>query len=177
MKSRNTISVPQAKTPGVSGNSIKPRKLHFPTHQHLIQKTQDILKPIYEELLERCLGSNTQNDNESFNACVWRLAPKHVFCGKKILEIATYTAACIFNEGQKPILKILEVMGCSLGPGSLSFAENCDNARVQRVDPRSSFASKNARIARREARAAEDKVYDEEGGTMYGPGIGDQSKR
>lgn len=156
----------------------KVAKTPFSHPPALDKETQDILKRIYEklsqnELLERCLGSNTQNDNESFNACVWRLAPKHVFCGKKILEIATYTAACIFNEGQKPILKILEVMGCSLGPGSLSFAEDCDNARVQRADQRSSFASKAARIARREARAAEEEVYDEEEGTMYGPGIAD----
>ena len=54
----------------------------------LDNEAQEILKPIYEELtaenlLERCLGSNTQNNNESFNACVWQLAPKHQFAGKK----------------------------------------------------------------------------------------------
>jgi len=144
----------------------------------LDKETQDILKPIYEELsqnelLERCLGSNTQNNNESFNACVWRLAPKQVYCGKKLLEIATQTATCIFNEGQKPILKILETMGCSLGNGSISFADHCDNARVKQADQRSSFSSKSARISRREARAAEDELFDQEEGIMYGPGIAD----
>ncbi|GIY08120.1 uncharacterized protein CDAR_429331 [Caerostris darwini] len=54
----------------------------------LDDEAQEILKPIYEDLtaddlLERCLGSNTQNNNESFNSCVWQLAPKHQFAGKK----------------------------------------------------------------------------------------------
>ena len=70
----------------------------------LDNEAQEILKPVYEELtadnlLERCLGSNTQNNNESFNACIWQLAPKHQFVGKKIVKIATYCAACTFNEG------------------------------------------------------------------------------
>ena len=39
------------------------------------QEVEDLLKPIYEELadeklLERCLGANTQNNNESYNSCV-----------------------------------------------------------------------------------------------------------
>ncbi|XP_039304169.1 uncharacterized protein LOC120357546 [Solenopsis invicta] len=51
-------------------------------------KVAALIKPIYEDLssedlLERCLGANTQNNNESFNACVWNLVPKHVFTGKK----------------------------------------------------------------------------------------------
>ena len=98
---------------------------------------------------------------------------KHLFSGKKILEIATHTAACIFNEGQKPILKILETMGCVLGPGSVRFAEDCDTLRVRQADRRSSDASKHARIARKEARAIENEMYDEEEGTMYGAGIAD----
>lgn len=49
---------------------------------------EDAIKPIYNdlssrELLERCLGGNTQNNNESFNSTVWRLAPKHLHCGSK----------------------------------------------------------------------------------------------
>ena len=72
--------------------------------------TQALLKPIYEDptaddLLERCLGANTQNNNESFNACVWNIVPKHMFVGKTILEIAAFSAACVFNEGTCTTLK------------------------------------------------------------------------
>jgi len=64
-------------------------------------------------------------------------------------------------------------MGCFLGPESLHFVEECDNARVRRTDQRSSDASKETRITRKEARAVEDEMYDAEEGLMYGPGIAD----
>ncbi|GIY80919.1 uncharacterized protein CDAR_70691 [Caerostris darwini] len=75
-------------------------------------EAQEVSKPIYEDLtaddlLERCLGSNTQNNNESFISCVWQLAPKHQFAGKKKLS----DAACTFNEGFTAILNIMDVMG------------------------------------------------------------------
>jgi len=64
-------------------------------------------------------------------------------------------------------------MGCFLGSESLRFVEECDNARVRRANQCSSDASKQARIARKEARAVEDELYDVEEGLMYGPGIAD----
>lgn len=41
----------------------------------LDESVQDLIRPVYEaltvdDLLERCLGGNTQNDNESLNACI-----------------------------------------------------------------------------------------------------------
>ncbi|KAG8233603.1 hypothetical protein J437_LFUL001014 [Ladona fulva] len=47
----------------------------------LLQIVLDVITPIYEdlsrkELLERCLGDFTQNNNESFSSLVWRIAPK-----------------------------------------------------------------------------------------------------
>lgn len=46
------------------------------------------VKPIYEELskdelLNRCLGGYTQNNNKSFNASVWAIASKTQALGKK----------------------------------------------------------------------------------------------
>ncbi|GIX84604.1 uncharacterized protein CDAR_235001 [Caerostris darwini] len=75
---------------------------------------REILKPIYDDLtaydlLERYLGSNTQNNDESFNSCVWQLAPKHEFAGKKIVDVATYCAVCTFNEGFTAILKVMNI--------------------------------------------------------------------
>ncbi|KYN31554.1 hypothetical protein ALC56_14435 [Trachymyrmex septentrionalis] len=51
-----------------------------------------------KDLLQRCLGGYMQNANESFNSTVWRLAPKHLHCGLKIIEIAAYLAAGMFNK-------------------------------------------------------------------------------
>jgi hypothetical protein len=90
----------------VSGTNFDhPPALHPEVAKHLL--------PIYEELskkdlLERCLGGHTQNANKSFNSTVWRLAPKHLNCGLKIIEIAAFISAGIFNEGYYAILKIME---------------------------------------------------------------------
>lgn len=63
-------------------------KLDFTHPEPLHQDVAKNILPIFEdlsreELLERCLGGHTQNANESFNATIWRLAPKHLHCGRK----------------------------------------------------------------------------------------------
>ncbi|GIY10344.1 uncharacterized protein CDAR_44391 [Caerostris darwini] len=96
----------------------------FETFEHppaLDDEAQEILKPIYEDLtaddlLERCLGNNTQNNNEISNSCVRQLAPKINLPAKKIADDATYCAACTFNEGFTAILKIMDVRGIKIGP-------------------------------------------------------------
>lgn len=74
---------------------------------------EEALKPIYEdlsrhELLDRCKGSNTQN-NESYNGLLWHFSPKHN--GFKTIELSNYFATSIFNDGYLSILKIFNVMG------------------------------------------------------------------
>ena len=62
------------------------------------------IRPIYQDLsnddlLTRCLGGHTQNANDSFNSTVWRMAPKHLHSGLKIVEIASYCLlqACLIK--------------------------------------------------------------------------------
>ncbi|XP_026828856.1 uncharacterized protein LOC113562728, partial [Ooceraea biroi] len=74
----------------------------------LTDQVLEIIKPIYEdlssdELLERCLGAETQNNNESLNSLIWTFAPKHLHVGVKVVEIATFLAVIIFNKGFMPI--------------------------------------------------------------------------
>ncbi|KMQ84720.1 hypothetical protein RF55_17253 [Lasius niger] len=139
---------------------------------------QEVLRPIYEELtadelLERCLGNNTQNNNESFNACVWHLVPKHIFTGRIILEIAAYTSACVFNEGFCTLLKIMEVMGVTIGSAVVQLAHKQDGQRIAQANRRSTDASKESRMARREERALENETYKESEGILYSAGIAD----
>jgi len=53
--------------------------------------------------------------NESFNALVWRLAPKHLHAGTKIVEIAAFIAAITFNDGFAGILKVMQTMELKIG--------------------------------------------------------------
>jgi len=84
-----------------------------------------------------------------FNAYIWRLAPKHLHCGSKTIEIAAYLAAAIFNEGFFPIFKIMETMGIIIGQQSKSFAEFHNDKRLLNADRRGLESTKEARTPRR----------------------------
>ncbi|KMQ93370.1 hypothetical protein RF55_6534 [Lasius niger] len=137
-----------------------------------------VLKPIYkdlssEELLERCLGANTQNNNESLNSLIWTFAPKHLYSGVTTVQIATHFTVCIFNEGFKSILKIMHVMGIKIGPEVFSFVCGRDGDRIARSERRTLNISKEARASKRNENSKLQKFFEEEEGLLYGPGIAD----
>ena len=130
---------------------------------------QKLLKPIYEdltktELLERCLGGHTQN-NESFNNCVWNMAPKHLFNGKKVFEIAFKTSAYIFNEGFHPVFKIIEVLGIKLDQTTFLYAGKLDTERITIANRRSLDALKEARTLCRQAGLEQNENFEQSKGT------------
>lgn len=84
-----------------------PPPLHPDVKKHILPIYEDLSR---DDLLQRCLGGYTQNANESFNATVWRLAPKHLNCGSKIIEIAAYLAGGTFNDGYTFILEVMSDM-------------------------------------------------------------------
>ncbi|XP_071639830.1 uncharacterized protein [Temnothorax longispinosus] len=144
------------------------------------KNVQHHLLPIYkdlsgDDLLERCLGGYTQNCNESFNACIWRLVPKHLH--SKTIEIAAYLATAIFNEGYFPILKIMEIMGIVIGQQSKTFAESHNEKRLFSTHRHSLEITKEARTARRMEKTVLQDFFEEEEGLMYGAGIASQNKR
>ena len=100
----------------------------------LCAAVQDLLLPIYkdlssDDLLGRCLGGNTQNNNETFNSVLWRIAPKHIFCTGKTIELAAFLSAIIFNEGWTPILRL---MGIVIGPQAKAAADARDHVRFSK---------------------------------------------
>lgn len=151
-------------------NFDHPPALHPDVAKHLL--------PIYEELskkdlLERCLGGHTQNANESFNSTIWRLAPKHLNSGIKIIEIAAFLAAGIFNEGYYAVLKIMEMLNIKIGQQCKLCADTHDATRVTRQERRSLSSTKEARMARRQEQIEQNEFYEEAEGLLYGPGIAD----
>jgi len=135
------------------------------------------ITPIYEELssenLQRCIGGFTQNNNESINALIWSFAPKRVFSGAKTVEIASYLAASIFNEGYESLLKMMHVMNITIGPNAVAICTEMDNARISIADARSFEASKEGRFERRAMRSAIEEDFYEEEGSFYEAGMAD----
>ncbi|XP_032681250.1 uncharacterized protein LOC116848839 [Odontomachus brunneus] len=139
----------------------------------------NVIRPIYEDLttddlLQRCLGSFTQHNNESLNSLIWTIVPKHLHCGKKTVEVATFLAVCLFNEGFHTILKIMDVMGLQIGQNAKFLADNRDNERVKCLEQRTSYESKEARIAKRQKKAGQHEFFEVEESLLYGPGITDE---
>lgn len=144
----------------------------------LTEEVQTVIKPIYEDLsrddlLNRCLGAETQNNNESLNALIWTFAPKHLHSGAKVVEIATFLAVIIFNEGFNGILKILVTMGCQVGHICQVYADRRNEARIWRSERRSTDLAKRATIDTREQQSALQDFFEETEGALYGPGIAD----
>jgi len=138
--------------------------------KHLISIYEELSK---EEFLTRCLGGHTQNSNESFNSTIWRLVPKHLNSGSKIIEIAAFIAAGIFNEGYSTILQTMMLLEINIGQQCKIFADKYDEERVTRQERRRLSSTKEARIARRLHEIQQNEFYEEAEGLLYGPGIAD----
>ena len=136
------------------------------------------IKPLYEdlskdELLERCVGGFTQNNNESLNQLIWRRAPKKWSGSRNIVELAAYVAACTFNEGSGSLLTFMYDMGITVGPSAHEYARQEDNSRIARAEEEAQQQSKETRIrCRLEKKEAEDNQVAA-GNVLYGAGIDD----
>ncbi|GIY10423.1 uncharacterized protein CDAR_474981 [Caerostris darwini] len=142
----------------------------------LNDEVQEILKPIYEDLtagdlFERCLGIETQNNNESFNSCVWQLGPKHQFTGKNIVDVTIYCAACTFNEGFTAILNIMDVMDIKIGPQAKQLTRKHDESMQPIV--RAPVTPKRPEKFGKKAKSEEAEEYERTEGILYCAGITD----
>lgn len=144
----------------------------------LTAEVQEVIKPIYkdltkDDLLIRCLGAETQNNNESINSLIWTFAPKHLHSGTKVVEIATFLAVIIFNEGFDGIAKVMETMGCPINHITQAYVDRRNNARISRSELRLSDGAKKARTESRNEQSPLQAFFEEEEGALYGPGIAD----
>ncbi|KOC70147.1 hypothetical protein WH47_08408, partial [Habropoda laboriosa] len=139
---------------------------------------QKVIKPVYDrltdtDLLERCLEGYTQNNNESLNAVIWSMAPKVHYSGAKIVEITSYIAASIFNDGYTSVLKIMQLLNLEIGLSTLKFSENLVSQRIFIANIRAQQETKEARKLKRAAQKEAEDITATIEDLMYGPGIAD----
>ena len=130
----------------------------------LSDEMQEVVEPIFhdltdENLLKRCLGKNTQNNNECFNSLIWSMVPKHNFTSGPIVEIAAWIAACLFNEGSTILLNILESMGVNCGANAYNYTVIRDKERIRKAEFVNRQSTKEARIAKKEALEEMEEIY------------------
>ncbi|XP_018309191.1 uncharacterized protein [Mycetomoellerius zeteki] len=151
--------------------------LHEYQHKRpLSQEIFNILKLVYEDLsrddlLNRCLGGFTQNNNESFNSIVWSIAPKTVSGGKRIVDIVANIATCIFNDGLSRLMEIMQMLQITVGHNYHNFYVEANAHRVKAVEHSLTDAANDARRACTSSRKAEEEENINMEGQLYGPGI------
>jgi hypothetical protein len=106
-----------------------------PSHLHIPRAVMRHVKDIFEDLaninlLEKVAHGKTQNANECFNSTVWNLLPKNGFANRMLVELGMYMAVCRFNDGQLPVLQILDSLGYPVGKDSAEMCKSSDQRRV-----------------------------------------------
>ena len=119
------------------------------------------VKAVYErlshdDLLTRCLRGQTQDANESLHSKVWAKCTKTGFACVHRVRSATCAAVAEFNVGVAATMRHLcDVMGITPGEELLASAKRRDARRLQQAELQMEASTKEARRARRVARAAE----------------------
>ena len=124
------------------------------------------LEPIFfdlckDELLKKCLHGQTQNENESLNAIIWKKAPKTIFVHRKVLEIAVCSAVIEFNGGYCGIVPALNALALVNGFFTNKFVLEADKQWVQSMEGKS---SKKAKYRRKKLRSIRAGFLDKEKG-------------
>lgn len=99
--------------------------------------------------MERCVGGFTQNNNESLNQLIWKITPKILPAGSKIVEISALVAAGTFNEGVTALLLFMHGMDLKLGPNSHEYARKENENRILIAEKKADSATREARIRHR----------------------------
>ncbi|GFX59028.1 uncharacterized protein TNCV_3814621 [Trichonephila clavipes] len=135
----------------------------------------DAIKPVFNDLtqpklLQKCLGGKTQNNNESINSLIWKLCPKFLGCGRKIVDISTNEAIVIFNDGNQGRLKIMQSLGLTVGQFAHKFVTLVDIKRIQTAEVHFNLRTKEVRQAKRMQFKTTSKKLTEKEGTSYACG-------
>ena len=93
------------------------------------------LLPLYERLsdkslLIRCIGGLTQNQNEAFNATIWRRCPKERAFGAAAVRRAVHLASISWNGGKHCYVQMLNALGINHNHFTTMVAKARDSRRL-----------------------------------------------
>ena len=137
-----------------------------------------LVYPIFQrlsepELLQRCSRMATQNANESFNALIWKRAPKTEFSSLPSVQTATALAVLAFNAGPVGLKPVMERLGLHWNKASEVYGLQTISKKFRimknKVKGLSKWKRKNLQ---RQRRIKEDRQKNLEGET-YSAGLMD----
>lgn len=135
-------------------------------HFHLPPPIMGPIKKTFEalsepKLMQACAHGKTQNTNECFNSTVWHILPKSQFANKQLVELGTFLAVLLYNEGYSYVLEVLEEFGHPIGSSAAKRFMAEDEKRVKKK-----MRKDEERSAGRGANRAREDCHDDD----YGAG-------
>ncbi|KOC67932.1 hypothetical protein WH47_12262 [Habropoda laboriosa] len=109
---------------------------------------------------------------QSVNRIYWTIASKITFYSKRIVNIAVFIGASIFNDYTN-ILSMMQLMNLKIGNNAHNICEEIDERGLKHAEIRASENSKEARQLLRAAKKQESDDFLETKGSLYGSGIAD----
>ena len=133
------------------------------------------LVPIFErlsepELLKRCSRAMTQNSNESLHNMIWKVCPKTIFVGRKMIETAVAIAACQFTMGATFKVTLCKMLGIEPGSTLVRFTREESKKRVKLADKAATTEAKKRRKQLKFKQTVSSKTQDESEGITYAAG-------
>ena len=135
---------------------------------HVAEKVRGVYERLTApELLQRCLKGLTQNA-EAIHSTIWSRCPKHLFAGRRRVEIATI-AVGNFNSGSTSLRELTEECGCGVGKISIAHGLKQDFARIKRAEKAETVEAKRRKIdmARAVTVAQQEFLAAEGGSKLY----------
>ena len=90
-------------------------------------------------------------ENEAFNNCIWRKAPKDTFVART-LEVAIASAVIHFNEGGNGMLQVFHNRGIAQGHFTIQGYAKFDQARIKLMNRKATPKCKQNRKRKRAQR-------------------------
>lgn len=128
------------------------------------------VKPIIEDLdslLTKCLHGKTQNQNEAFNALIWRRIPKDTYVGFRQFEIGVCDAVAHFNIGNLATIQIMEKLGMDSGYYTVSGCSVGNTMRVSNAVRMSTEKRKLRRRLNRGIKKSKGDKHSQKEGKLY----------
>ena len=132
--------------------------------------------PIYKRmsepnLLKRLARGKTQNTNECLHSVIWSRCPKTVFIGARKLNGAVASAVASYNEGARHLTEVMSSLDVEGNEVTRMYLERKDARRLAQAQRESSFALKQKRQRRSEAKKRLRLEEETDEGTTYGAGL------
>ena len=121
------------------------------------------------DLLVRCLNGFTQNQNESFNALIWKRCPKHLWRGPAQIEVGLNLAVLTWHSGcSKTRRDCLQGLRLTHGKHSADASNAKDLKRVKVSSERFSECEKKKRAAPTKQKLCAEEIKKQKEGQTYG---------